>query len=53
MGKNPSPKAPKTTVQTINTSAAKGSSRKGTRTNGGKKKQINYNTFQSCKYIVI
>ena len=50
MGKNPSPKAPKTTVQTINTSAAKGSSRKGT---GGKKKQINYNTFQSCKYIVI
>jgi len=38
MGKNPSPKAPKTTVQTINTSAAKGSSRKGTRTNGGKKK---------------
>jgi hypothetical protein len=31
MGKSPSPKAPKTTVQTINTSAAKGSSRKGTR----------------------
>jgi hypothetical protein len=35
MGKNTSPKAPKTTVQTINTSAAKGSSKKGTRTNGG------------------